>query len=276
MFIHNVLENGSTDNSPEFSTLKALITNFYVYAFLFTNCGKQKNKTLIAYNLLDILHSQDNLQVKIIKALNELKSIRKDFLQDFSLFRTLNTKTNKGYAFYSIMDCYVASTNFIECVYSRKSGYTPEHLLIHDNAALKVTWKAGENEFSFSLRELLGKSAGRNYKGTSYKKQTVNYLILPKRLNETIKNDDIVSKISSISNYYSQREEPAPRHISLLIEHIQDMSTYKDLVQLKNSSEGQRTIENKYKTFINDYFSEENQAAIYGKLENGFKEVFQN
>ena len=274
MFIHHTLNSGNTDNAPEFSILKALITNFYVYAFLFINSEKHKNKTLIAYNLLDILRSRDTPQEKAGKALNELKSIRKDFLEDFTLFR--NFHANKGYAFYSIMDYYVANTNFIECAYTKKGDYTPEHLLIHDNPAMKVTWKDGVNEFSFGLKELLGKPDGKNYKGTTYKKQTANYLILPKRLNESIKSNDIVSKISDIINYYSQREKPVPKHISLLVENIREMPEYKDLVQLKGSSKSQETIKNKYKDFINSYFSDEKQAVLYGKLENRFKEVFRN
>ena len=274
MFIHLLQKVGNPDGFAAFLVLKSIITNFYIYAFLFSNSGKQKNKSLIAYDLLDILHSQDSVAEKTEKILAELKTIRKDFLEGFALFRAFNP--NKAYAFYSIMDHYVANTNFIEYVYSRRTDYTPEHLLVHDNSSMKVIWKDEGNEFSFSLKELLGKPDGKNYKGTAYKKQTTNYLILPKPLNEALETNDIISKIFSISNYYSQREVPLPKHISVLLEHIQEMQTYKDLAQLKDSHTSQDAIKNKYKLFINDYFEDENQARLYAKMESKFKEAFQN
>lgn len=274
MFIYYTKKCDDINNAPDFANLKALITNFYVYAFLFSNSGKQKNKSLIAYNLLDALHNHENIKEKTNKILNEIKVVRKRFLEDFTSFRNYNK--NKGYAFYSIMDYYVANNNFIKFVYSAKSDFTPEHLLIHDNTSMNVTWKDGINEFTFSLKELLGKPDGKNYKGTVYKKQTINYLILPRQLNEDIKSNDIVSKIFDIEKYFANRNEVVPKHINVILTHIKGMTTFQELSKLKETKNAQSVIENKYKYFINSYFSDENQAVIYNELEKNFKGVFQN
>ncbi|MEF9840144.1 MAG: DUF262 domain-containing protein [Lachnospiraceae bacterium] len=275
MLIHRSLEGASPNDAPEFSTLKALITNFYIYAFLFLNSGKQKNKKLISRDLLGILHNkQYTTQEKAKKVLPEIKSIRKVFIEEFVLFRNFSKK--KAYAFYSIMDYYVANTNFISSIYSSEAGFTPEHFLIHDNSTMNVTWNSEVQKFDFSLKELLGKPDGKNYKGTSYKKQTSNYLILPKQLNENIKSNDIISKIHDIEKYFWDRNEDIPNHIMLLIAYIKKMPTYQDLVQLKGTQHNKNAIEEKYKIFINSYFSDENQAAIYALFENAFKEVFHN
>lgn len=274
MFIYYTKKCDDINNAPDFVNLKALITNFYVYAFLFSNSGKQKNKSLIAYNLLDALHNHENIKEKTNKILNEIKVVRKRFLEDFTLFRNYNK--NKGYAFYSIMDYYVANNNFIKFVYSAKSDFTPEHLLIHDNTSMNVTWKDGINEFTFSLKELLGKPDGKNYKGTVYKKQTINYLILPRQLNEDIKSNDIVSKIFDIEKYFANRKKVVPKHINVILTHIKGMTTFQELSKLKETKNAQSVIENKYKYFINSYFSDENQAVIYNELEKNFKGVFQN
>lgn len=275
MLIHCILKDRDVNDTPEFAALKALITNFYIYAFLFSNSGKQKNKKLISYELLDILHStQDSIKEKAMKVLPKIRAIRKSFVEEFSLFRNFNR--TKAYAFYTIMDHYVANTNFIGYIYSLNTDFTPEHFLIHDNSTMDVKWKGDTQEFGFSLKDLLGKPDGKNYKGTTYRKQTSNYLILPKRLNEDIKTDDIVQKIQAIETFYSNRNEALPNHINLIIQHIKGMESFKELSQLKKSTYEQSVIEGKYKTFIHNYFSDENQAIIYGLLERKFKITFDN
>jgi len=272
MLIHFLLKNDIISDTLDFSSLKALVTNMYIYAFLFTNSGKSKNKSLIAYDVLDKIHSSDNNTINDV--LSELKTIRRGFLNSFELFRSFNTA--KGYAVYSIMDHYVANDNFVEQIYSLKNGFTPEHFLIHNNKFMEVEWKDGTDSFSFSLKELLGKPDGKNYKGTDLKKQTMNYLILPKELNETVEHDDVVSKIKSIKDYYARRGVALPAHIELFFNYIETMPTYIKLIGLKGKHESQDDIKKEYKEFINAYFSEESQASLYRNLEIKLKSAFHN
>lgn len=272
MLLHFLLKDDMLSSTLDFISLKALITNMYIYAFLFTSSGKSKNKTLIAYDVLEKIHNRNSDTIKDV--LSDLKSIRRNFLEDFGLFRNFNTA--KGYSVYSIMDHYTANDNFIEQIYSFKSGYTPEHFLIHNNSIMEVQWKDGDNSCKFGLKDLLGKPDGRTYKGTSYKKQTINYLILPKELNETIKSDDIVSKIDAIKGYYNRPGTTIPKHVELFIHHIEGMPAYIKLKNQKGTHATQEDIENEYKEFINIYFSDENQASLYRSLENKFKSSFHN
>jgi len=272
MLLHFLLKDDKVSDTLDFSMLKVLITNMYIYAFLFTNSGKAKNKTMIAYNILNKIHISSTEIIKDV--LTELKVIRRDFLSEFALFRSYNKA--KCYAVYSIIDNYTANDNFIEKVYSLHNGYTPEHFLIHDHKFAEVKWQNEANSFSFSLRDLLGKPDGKNYKVTSYKKQTINYLILPKELNEIIEHDDVVSKIKVIKKHYKNSKKDLPNHIDLFFDHIEGMPIYIELVELKSQQKNQDEIVEKYKDFINTYFSDENQGALYYKLGNQFKSTFQN
>ncbi len=272
MLLHFLQKDDALRSKLDFTSFKSLVTNMYIYAFLFTNSGKSKNKTLIAYNVLDKIHINDSNTIKDVLA--ELKTVRREFLDSFELFRNFNVV--KCYAIYSIMDHYTANDNFIEHIYSLKNGYTPEHFLIHNNKLMEVKWKDSLNNFSFSLRELLGRPDGKNYKATLYKKQTTNYLILPKELNEFIEHDDIVSKIDAIKDYYLKHQASLPAHIDLFVKHIEGMTTFIKLADLKGKNENQKGIENAYKEFINEYFSDENQACLYRNLETRFKSSFYN
>ena len=279
MLVYYLTKDNQLSSSLEYTTLKSFITNFYVYAFLFINSGKSKNKTLIAYDFLDRLHSNDASEKIIENALDEIRKIRKDFLDEFSIFRTFSANRDKAYACYSIMDHYSAKDNFIEQIYSEKNDYTPEHFLVHDNKFMAITWVDGKQTFSFSLRDLLGQPDGKSFKALQYKRQTSNYVVLPRKLNESIGQDDISSKIHNIKEYYKNSKTKViemPTHIKLFFNHIENMDTYKKLAALKGKGESQTNIKKLYAAFVNNYFSEETQASLYQKLESQFKSTFHN
>lgn len=280
MLLHYLLKDDNISNALNFSTLKSIITNFYVYAFLFINSGKTKNKTLIAHGVLDQIFVADNADTTLKGVLTELRSIRKNSLDEFGLFRSFTEKSkDKAYSFYSIMDHYLPNENFIQLIYSYSNGYTLEHLLIHDNNSMEVTWLEEKQKFSLNLKDLLGQPDGKNYKATQYKKQTANYIILPKDLNEAIGHEDIVNKIDLIRKHYKNDKTDSielPSHIKVFIEHIEAMDTYKKLALHKGKMESQDTITKDYVAFISEYFSEEKQASLYQKLETRFKTAFHN
>ena len=49
-----------------------------------------------------------------------------------------------------------------------------------------------------------------------------------------------------------------------------------NLLNLKGKAASEKTIKDKYKQFLNDYFNEESQNRLYAKLEKTFKEAFLN
>ena len=83
------------------------------------------------------------------------------------------------------------------------------------------------------------------------KKRTINYLIVEKKLNNDILLDkDIITKITLIKDYY---KGVLPKHISLFVEEIEKMPTYKALQKIKGSHDEDH-VKDVYLTFINDYF----------------------
>ena len=102
-------------------------------------------------------------------------------------------------------------------MYSNETGYSLEHFVIPDNRNSKICWKDGNNVFKF---EVPTEDVRR------YKKNAMNYLIIDKSLNESLEHDDIITKIHAIRVWFEQRNMNLPKHVSEIIEHIEQMSEY--------------------------------------------------
>ena len=139
---------------------------------------------------------------------------------------------------------------------------------------MNVKWVEGNNEFTFSLRELLGKINGKNYRAKSYRKLSANYIIIPSILNSDLGHDDIVQKVTKIRTYYANAN--IPTHVDVFLSHIEDLDEFVTLSALKGQGKSQEDIRTAYKVFVTAYFSDENQYALYEKLERSFKNAFVN
>ena len=61
-----------------------------------------------------------------------------------------------------------------------------------------------------------------------------------------------------------------PKHISLFVEEIEKMPTYKALQKIKGSHDEDH-VKDVYLTFINDYFSEEHQSHMLSTITDSMK-----
>lgn len=109
--------------------------------------------------------------------------------------------------------------------YTNDNGFTLEHFIIPDNRGKRVKWRA-QTDFEFSIT---------NDHTAEYKKRAYNNIILPKALNEQLEHDDIISKIADIREWYAGRQSAIPAHISVYIEHIEELPTYEEILLYKNS-----------------------------------------
>ena len=102
----------------------------------------------------------------------------------------------------------------------------------------------------------------------------MNYLIIDKNLNESLEHDDIVSKICAIKLWFEQRSMKLPQHVSLIMKHIEQMTEYEKLKNLKGQEYTREMVQTAYIDFVRSYFDPE--SDIQKKLQERFKGSFQN
>ena len=271
MLIHALKQNNILKNALSYDDFRKIVSNYCVYSFLFLSKRKDKSKVLINREIFEAL---DALKANIIdvntcidKIVKATKNLRKTGLDDYEIFEKFEEL--KAYPFYSILDFYDLSKNYLNMLYT-KGDYTKEHLLIHNNRKSKITWEDEKLNIKVELvgGELLDES-------NKYKMMTSNYIIVPKNLNENILGQmDIVSKIKKIKEHYNKENKNLPKHIEIFINFIESMPEYQELKDMKGVEIDKEVIKEKYKNFLNAYFSIENQENLYGILEEAFKEVF--
>lgn len=276
MFIHYLIKNDNLRAAFSYKDLKKFVTNYYAYAFFFINDRKNKNKTAIDQTIFNELYKIDvgnNASEVISDIMTVTKELRKIYLESYSQFDIFVPE--KAYALYSFIDNYQASNNYIESIYEYPI-YNKEHLLMHDNDNLNTTWEEENNQFTFSLKQLLGKPNGRTFRAKKYRNLTANYIVIPLDLNETLGHKDIVEKVTTIRDYYDSRRTSIPEHICIFLEHIENLPEYSAVAELKGQTKTQQEIEERYKIFVNAYFSEDNQRILYDEIEKALRESFKN
>ncbi len=272
MFIHCLHGNTHYKDSLTYENLKKIVSNYYIYAFLFINDSTSKSKSSIDHTIFDALYdSQKNPQEIVDDIINALKNLRKTYLERYVQFRKFNLESS--YALYSLIDNYDSQSNFLKELYTLPN-YNKEHFLVHANSKMDVQWHDNGNSFTFSLKTLLGISEGRNFLGNQYRKLTSNYLILPAELNRTLGQLDVVEKISKIKNHYQSQSKRTPIHVEVFIQHIENINEYVKLQQIKGEKATQKEITDTYQAFIKTYFSEEQQQVLCKAIETALQMAF--
>jgi len=273
MFIHYLQKTDALKNCLVFDDLKKITTNYYAYAFFFVNDSHSKSKGSIDHSIFEALYDEQKTPTeKIRNIVVAVKLLRSNMLNSFQLFKTFSQE--KAYALYTLMDRYVAANNFITDMYSLPE-YNQEHLIIHDNRDANVTWIDNTN-FTFSLKSLLGGTGGTVNLVTRLKRQMSNYLILPETLNTDLGINDIISKIAIIEDYYQRLGLNIPNHVATCITHIRAIDKFQQLYALKGRNASETEIKEKYKEFIEAYFDETAQDALYNSLKASLRTAFQN
>lgn len=261
-FIYSVKDKSNNMNilMKDFMTITA---NLYIYSFLFTLSPSKKSKKNIAHSLYNVL----NEDVDIKQIINIVKELRKKQVENVQIpenCRSFDVLSN----LYTIMDCFKVKENRFDVTYHNHGGqlYTLEHFIVPDNRNAKIKWLTKDEE-----------SIEISFTGQSErKKKLINYLIVEQKLNNDILLDfDVIKKIELISDYYGNA---TPKHVGIITAHIENMESYKELKKLKNEEDEKEVenIRNCYNSFLDEYFSDNNQRTILNKLLEGLKLTFIN
>lgn len=256
-FLYFVMDksNNVDMHMKDFMTITA---NLYIYSFLFTLSPSRKSKKSIDHTLYNAL--KQNIEIR--KVIEIVKNLRKNQVENVEI-------PEKSCSFdilanlYTIMDCFEINENRFNMTYHNhgEQTYSLEHFIIPNNRNAKIKWVTKSNE----IKEIsfIGQSGRKN--------KLINYLIINGKLNSDILLDyDVVRKIELISNYYKQN---MPKHVKIIISHIEGMDVYKDLKKEKDQQDID-IVKNCYNRFLDEYFSDDNQRIVLNKLLDGLKSTF--
>ena len=252
-------------NVVTYDALKRIITNLYIYNYVFALLVNQKkSKKLVDHSLRNVLCTPNCSAQEIVQA---AKALRNTQVEE----ATITDGERRSVLFFvdSVIDFYVAQDNWMTDIYydGALCSSNLEHFVIPDNQRRRVTWIGEGQTFEMTLaKELVSK----------YKKTQANFVLIDRDLNEQIGREDIATKISKIQKWYSDRSLPIPAHVQLYISHVVNCSKYSELVSLKESGAPQDVVEPKYVDFLNEYFSERKQEELKLLIEQKFKDAFKN
>ncbi len=256
-FLYFVMDksNNVDIHMKDFMTITA---NLYIYSFLFTLSPSKKSKKNIDHSLYNAM--KENIQIRNV--IDIVKTLRRNQVENVKIpekYGSFDVLAN----LYTIMDCFEINENRFNMTYHNhgEQTYSLEHFIIPDNRNTKIKWVTKSNE----TKEI-------SFTGQSDRKnKLINYLIINRELNNDILIDyDVVRKIELISDYYKQ---DMPKHVKIIISHIEGMDVYKDLKKEKDQQDID-IVKNCYNRFLEEYFSDDNQRIVLDKLLDGLKSTF--
>lgn len=262
-FLYFIARQNKHKDEIDFEDFRSIITNMYVYAFLFTLERKKKGKNDLESDIISCL-TKENMSVQELKTLS--KKIRKDKVETFRLPLTTTQFPILSFI-YSVIDMYKSNYNFIDKIYkfdNVKTGENLEHFVVPNKkkCTIKCTWIQNEPEIQ------IDKDVAKKYKN-----YTTNYIILNIKLNGDMENYDLIKKIKLITEHY---KKDIPKHIDIYIKHIEELNNYRKLKDLCEKSDSLESIQYQYQMFLEEYFEDNNQTILVEKLEEAFKAAFLN
>lgn len=261
-FIYYLKTKEGANSAIKHLVFRKIITNLYIYMSLFILSGGKKSKKDVDHTFYKAL---DGTTLSMTDAVEAARMLRKDKVEAFKF--KINYKYEDLSFIYSIIDYYSANDNWLKFKYTKEEGYNLEHFIIPDNARTKISWTTPEKTYNYFLPATLS---------SQYKKNTLNYLVLNKDLNESIENKDIVTKIEVIKEWYESPNKVLPNHIMVIISYIESLAEYQELKKLKEVQVEKEKIEETYENFIRSYFFEDNQQKLFEILRSEFIRAFSN
>lgn len=261
-FVYKMTQNVPLQQEIRHDDLRKVITYLYIYASLFTLSPNKKSKKVIDHTIRDALRGGRNCIANVVTAAKELRVVA---VEEY------NPNRKAGFdelaMVYSITDNYMANSNWIDLIYSHETNYNLEHFIIPDYRAAIIMWLNGAQCFNIQIDRRFA---------VEHKRETCNLLVMDCDLNENLERYDIVTKIQKIQEWYTNREEPIPKHIAIFISSIEAMPEYQTLKSHKTDGATDQEIKADYKKFLEAYFAEDMEDELLSRLKEQFRRAFQN
>lgn len=261
-FIYQMTQDATLKQEICHNDLRKVFTNLYIYASLFVLSPNKKSKKLVDHTVRDALRGTENRVANIILATKVLRATAVEGYRP-----NQKAKFEELATVYSITDNYISNTNWINLMYSREDNYNLEHFLIPEQRAATIRWLNGPQCVRIQI------SSGM---AVANKRKTCNLLVINHDLNEDLENNDIVTKIQMIQDWYANREQSVPKHIGVFISAIEAMPEYQTLKTHKTDGATENEIKADYQAFLSAYFAEESENKLMLLLREQFRLTFQN
>lgn len=274
MLVNYLYKDSELKETLKYMAFRRIISNYYIYTFAFVNRKGGKDKSQINRTIFRALKNSERTLEYII---GEIKQLRKESVNLYTLPDKFNNENEQIYALYTIMDCFDLQENNIPIVYNLKNKYNDEHFLIHDNKTYNIDWVIEADEkfkISIHLSDYYDKNILKKWRDSF-----ANHLIILGDLNEELKSFDIVTKINGLEKYYKLKCNGCiPKHVLFYIRHIKEMDTYRTLETLKDLDVADRKnkpiIVEGYKKFLDAYFNDTFTENLKSQLQEEFQNIF--
>lgn len=248
-FLYKLWNEKELQNVFMTEDIREIISNLYIYTFIFAYTDGRKSKKLIDYSIRDAFNENDKTVV-VSNVRNASRKLRKNAIQNFALNENIKKYDTLAF-YYSILDFYRLDKLAFCDKYVSQKDTNLEHFVMPDSNGI-VWYRNEKDKYKFKVDQDLFKN-GKN--------STINYLVINRVLNENMQSFDIIKKIQDIREWYS--EVGIPRHVVIIIEKIEEMETFKCLKMLKDKNEkDDLLVEKAYIDFLMEYFSEENKYNL--------------
>lgn len=251
-------------NALSYDKFRRIVSNLYIYSVLFLLSGGRKSKGILDNTVYKAFTETAPFDEKVV--LEASKNLRANNVREFAMPDNLHTFEILA-NLYSIMDSFDCNAGWVKSVYSRESNHNLEHFIAPDNRGALIEWHENGDIQSIQLDKETVKHI---------KKLTINYLIIDETLNENMRSYDVVQKIDMIRLWFANRNASLPKHIEVILGHIERLQSYQALKALKGTNAEKDVIEKKYSTFLAEFSSDSPSALLLASLSDAFKKAFTN
>ena len=259
------------------------LTNFvylyYVYMFLFSKMGGTKKREKLANDLIKKICKNEEYLLQLVREIHTYSNGLNP------LIKIKNVDTRKQ--LYCILDYLEVSSQSSPITQDSQlsikfklfpAEYNSEHLII--NKSHTIAWQSKNgNKYEFSKQDFSNCPAW-----VEPNNNWANFIWIDETFNRNeLQNKDIITKLLKLRGNFSlsmppDRDTYAKKHvhIELICQHIMKTQGFSDLVRAYNFDEPRITVHEKYRTFINNYFSEESITSLSAALESKFNNILEN
>ena len=264
-FINALANDGDIRSSVSYDKFRRIISSLYIYTVLFVHSGERKSKNSLDTTMYNAMMTKPFNESN---AYNAAKNLRLSKMAGYAISDSINNFESLA-NLYSIMDQYDSNDGWVKYIYSDENDHNLEHFVAPDNGVC-IEW-CDPSQYKKPKRIKLDKEATKRMK-----KLTINYLIINKKLNESMRSYDIVTKIGMIREWFKNRSADLPKHVEAIITHIEDMASYKALVKLKGVATSEEKIKEDYCKFMEEYTSDPSATNLLNTLSAAFRNAFTN
>lgn len=267
------------DEKMTYQDFSNFVYLYYVYMFLFSKMGGTKKREKLANGLIKEIHDNGEYVLQLIREIYNYS----DGLNPLNKINVLEARKQ----LYCMIDYFKVSSSRLPITQNRQltiklnifpENYNLEHLII--NQSHTITWESkNENIYEFSNEDFSTCPAwiahNNNWANFIWTEETFNRVEL--------KNKDIIAKLIKLRGNTSLTLLPVKGtyakkhvHIELICQHIMRTQGFDELLIAYNYNHSRVDVLEKYRTFINNYFSEESINSLSSTVESKFNKIIAN